>query len=330
MSVYHNIYANSYDEKTKQVLNEVQETDFMLSFNYLSTVISTFKWGGDLPEDCRQHIPEENLCYWGLQGLFKDDDGNFRIYPCYGVGKLLENGLYDTYCFIARNGKMWYRKLEDICLCFNNFLRIPSFGIINEYAEKSKRALNAVDAALERAMIPPIVTGRNESQMKQIGEYINNEPMNRKPFRTAQSDDFKAGEIEVHKFFDNRENDILSLWDVYVRYRNLFYTTFGINNIEIQKRERLTQAEGSGNDEITRYTLLSDMYECRKNFVDLAKEKFGINITIELNRDSTTVYQILSDNEEKIKNALIEISKGSNVAQNNNGGEGNADSNNGD
>ena len=96
---------------------------------------------------------------------------------------------------------------------------------------------------------------------------------------------------------------------------------FGINNVEVQKRERLTQAEGSGNDEYVRYTLLWDLFDNRRTFVDNVKEKFNHELEFELNRDIQTVYQLdiqtvyqlTVDNDQKIADALIEITKGSNI-----------------
>ena len=91
------------------------------------------------------------------------------------------------------------------------------------------------------------------------------------------------------------------------------YTTFGFDTIEIQKRERLTQAEGSANSEISRYSLFMDMFECRRDFADRVKEKFNFDLDVDINRNSNTVYNMQLDNEELIDNELIEISKGSNL-----------------
>lgn len=316
MSVYHNIYRKNFENKYTEIKQETNANSFTIFQNYLSTVVNSFKWG-NVPI-LRQGQVEEFLVYWARVAFF-DDNGEYKIYPCFPSGTLLENGEYDMYTIIAKNGKQWIKHKDEIEICYNNFNIIPSIYFIEELAKKSAYSLQAVDVALERAIQPPILKAKDESQMKMISEMLDKEK-NKMPFRSIFSNDANQ-EPEILHIFDNRANDVLSLWDVYVRYRNLFYTTFGINNVEIQKRERLTEAEGSGNDEITRYTLLNDMYEQRENFINRVKEHFGYELTVEINRDSATVYQIIKSQEDKIADTEISISKGANIALA--GGEGN-------
>lgn len=320
MSVYHNIYRKNFENKYAEIKQETNANSFTIFQNYLSTVVSSFKWG-KVPI-LRKGQLEEFLAYWARVAFF-DDEGQYKIYPCFPSGTLLENGEYDMYTIIAKNGKQWIKQKEEIEICYNNFSIIPSIYFIEELAEKSSYSLQAVDIALERAIQPPILKAKDESQMKMISEMLDKEK-NKMPFRSIFSNESNQ-EPEILHIFDNRANDVLALWDVYVRYRNLFYTTFGVNNVEIQKRERLTEAEGSGNDEITRYTLLTDMYEQRKDFVNRVKDHFNYNLTVEISRDSSTVYQIIKNQEDKISDTEITISKGANIALS--GGEDNENPN---
>lgn len=310
MSVYHNIYNAKLQEVQKAVEAQNNRTHTTLWFTYISTVLNTFKWG-NLPETILSWLPEEFLMYWGKLAFFKDDDGNFKMYPCYMQGELEENGTYSSYTIIAKNGKSWARKADEIVICYNNASQLPTIGFINELAEKSAFALRSVDVSLERAIVPKVITGSDEGQMNLISQMYDKNK-NLEIFRTAYGEAFGENGIDVKSLFDNRENDVLALWDVYVRYRNLFYTTFGINNVEIQKKERLTEAEGSGNDEIVRYTLLKDMYDQRMNFIQEVKEKFGYELTLELNRDSATVYELQLTNQQKIDNIETDLLKGVN------------------
>lgn len=189
--------------------------------------------------------------------------------------------------------------------------------MINELSKKSAYALRAVDASLKKAILPAIAYAPDEASMTTISGLFE-EDKEMLPIRATMNETFKKeGEIAIHNIYDNRAIDIISQWDVYVRYRNLFYTTFGVNNVEIQKRERLTEAEGSGNDEITRYTLLKDMYQRRVDFCNEVKEKFNYELAFELNRDSATVYEIKLSNKEKVDNVEIDLLKGVNYAETN-------------
>ena len=55
------------------------------------------------------------------------------------------------------------------------------------------------------------------------------------------------------------------------------------------------------------------MFDNRRVFLDKVKEKYDYEIEFELNRDIQTVYQLTVDNDQKIADALIEITKGSNI-----------------
>lgn len=316
MSVFHNLYQSKMDEIYKNVQDNKYKTTYTIWHNYYSTVTSTFSWR-NLPKTTLSFLPEEYLCYWGLIGFFKDDNGDFRILPCYGAGALLETGEYSEYVLISKNGVTYRRKREELALCYNNNLRVPSIIMINELSKKSAYALRAVDASLKKAILPSIIYAPDEQAMSTLADMYD-EDKEMMPFRLTMNKSLKGDkDITVKSIYDNREIDIISQWDVYVRYRNLFYTTFGINNVEIQKRERLTEAEGSGNDEITRYTLLKEMYDRRTDFVNEIKEKFDYDMPFELNRDSATVYELKLTNSDKIENIEIDLLKGVNYADTN-------------
>jgi hypothetical protein len=189
---------------------------------------------------------------------------------------------------------------------------MPYYPTIKHFADKSSYALRSVHVSLQKAMMPTVISCENEQQIKILNDF-NYEEKTLKPFIATHKEKFDADSMERQPIFDNRENDVLALWDCYVRYRNMFYATFGINNVEIQKRERLTEAEGSGNDEIVRYSLLDDMYEQRKDFVERVNKRFGTEISIELNRDSATVYELNLTGEEKIENMRMANLKGVNL-----------------
>ena len=310
-STFHQIYTSKIEKATNRAYEEDYKALDTIYLMYLSTVINTFKWK-NVPKPMLPFHQEINLCYWGIMGAFKNDKNEFRMYPAFPSGNLLENGEYSRYTMVARDGTTVDRDREDICLCYNNSLCVPSLIFIKELSQKSTNALRAVDCALERSMIPAIIECESEEQMKTLSD-LYDRVKNKLPFRLTFHDGVQSAQAKVLDAFDSTKYDMIQMWDVYVRYRNLFYTSFGINNVEIQKRERLTEAEGSGNDEITRYTLLDDMYERRKEFIEEVKEKFGIELEVELNRDSATVYNIELDNAQKIDDVQLNIMRGINT-----------------
>lgn len=310
-SVFHEIYTKNVTNAYANICEETVQTFSTLYTNNLTTVISTFKWGGkDFPK-IPKFFPERSLIYFPMLAGFMDGD-EFLIYPCFGSGGIRDDGEFEKYTIVTYKGKTFERTREEIALCYNNSIGVPSIFMIRELTDKMSNALQAVDCALERSMLPAIIECDDEESFKRMSEYYD--PMkNKLPFRLTYREGLSAtkGSV-VNDLFDSKKYDLLQMWDVYVRYRNLYFTMNGVNNIEIQKRERLTEAEGSGNDEITRYSALNDKWERRQDFKNETFEKFGKEITIEINRDSATVYNLSLDNDDKIEDVELNLTRGAN------------------
>ena len=249
----------------------------------------------------------------GRVAMYKDDDGNLKIHAAFPCGQITDTEEFDRYLIYTPNGKSFIRGAEDIEICFNNCFKIPYIYKVAQFAEKMSFSLRAVDTALAKACMPTVALFENENQLKKFDKFTNPETA-MQPFVGMIKEKLVSKEVEMLSLYDATKIDVLALWDVYVRYRNLFYTTIGINNVEVQKRERLTEAEGAGNDEITRYSLLDDMSNCRRDFCDRCKKHFNSEIDFEINRDIATVFQIEADNEEKMRLAKLDFTKGTNPA----------------
>ena len=310
MSALTKIYSNQY-EKTLKDLGYKENAQMRTTLiTFYSAVTSSFKWklsNKTIPF----FFPERWLYFNGLMAAYVEN-GVFNMYPAFPNGMINDYGLFDSYTLVRLDGSTFIKKLDEIELCYNNTLAIPSFVMVNELAEKCNNALTAVNNTLTRASFSRIIECANDETLDKVMGILSKKDTTQIAIPTI-SNAIKKGQIEVHNLFDNKCDDVLALWDVYVRYRNMFYSTFGFDNVEIQKRERLTEAEGSANAEIVRYALFDDMYECRRSFVERCKERFNADIEVEINRNSSSVYNMTLSNDDKIENELIEISKGSNI-----------------
>lgn len=314
MSTLTNVYKDSYEQNLKKLQIEAKDQLRTIFINFYSSVTNSFKWN-NLSNNIPFFFPERWLYMNGLMAAYKDGE-HFDIYPAFGNGMLTEYGQFTSYTLVKMNGESMTKNFDEIELCYNNSLMIPSFVMVNELANKCNNALTAVNNTLIRASFARIIECNDQETLDKILGILSNKDTSKIAISTISSA-IKTGGVNVHNLFDNKCDDVLALWDVYVRYRNMFYSTFGFDNVEIQKRERLTEAEGSANSEIVRYGLFDDMYSCREDFVRRCKERFGANITVEINRNSSSVYDMRLSNDEKIENELIEISKGSNLPMGN-------------
>lgn len=311
MSVFSNIYTTRY-EKAAEVRSAVKAyTDFDFFDTCMTTVINTFKWTGYPSKELPPFMIEWFFQNAGRVAMYRNDAGELAVHPAFPAGALTDNGTFTAYDIITPNGKTYVRKAEEIAVGYNNCFKMPYVYKIDQFAKKMSYALRAVDSALTKASLPVAAMFENPDQLKKFERFTDPETA-MQPFVAMLKEKLVAKEVETISLYDASKVDVISLWDVYTRYRNLFYTTFGINNVEIQKRERLTEAEGAGNDEITRYSLLSDMYDRRKEWCEKCKELFGSEISFELNRDISTVFNIESNNEEKLDLMQTELTKGQN------------------
>ena len=317
MSVYHNIYNDSknYSEKIEEIKGNACKNNFLVWSQFLNCALSTFRWK-NLPESILSYMPEEQLVYFGQNAFFMDDDGKFKIYPAYMSGELLENGLYSKYYMIAKNGKVWERDYKDIELCFSNSSRIPPIMWINEIADKTTLALSSVDICLERITMPTVYgAGDSEIDAKKI-EGLYSDVKNKLPVRITTSDYISKLKDNKITLYDAREVPLNDLWSSYIRYRNMFYSLYGVDNVEQEKQERLTFKESASNDEITRHTLITDMYNQRLDFCERVKNHFGYEMNVILDRN------FVKENGEIIRNEKIEYASMS-YGKNEEGGENN-------
>lgn len=301
-SVFHNIYTSQY----AGAVSNVAEEDFgaIATFRLLclETVLNTFTWT-NLPKDCLPYSPERYACWWSMFAMFKDDSGELKLFPAYPSGMLKENGQYDRYTIVAMNGKNWTVSRDEIALCYNNTLGTPSIGIINELADKMANALRAVDCALERSMMPVVFQTAEPEDFKTLSGLYDG-IKNKLPFRVMQSESVISDIKTINDTFDIHKYDILALFDVFTKYRNLFYQTFGINTLNVLKKERVTTDEATADEGTTTFTLLDGMFSRREEFCKEAKEKFGSDISFEINRGASTKYTLTTTDTEQIENFI--------------------------
>lgn len=285
MSVYKNIWQNQIQEKYAEIESNVNKNNGTIFTMFYSVANTAFDWR-NLPKGTLPFLPEEFLTYWAQIAYFIDDNGEAKIYPAFPSGKLLENGLYDSYTIIAKNGKQWQRKLSEIELCFCNSLRLPGIVILKEMVNKCSYALSCVDSTLERAMLGDILSCSSKEQLESVLALYDKEK-SLAPFKVTANDGFKNDGVKRVPMFDGRERDIMAQWEVFTRYKNVYLTLYGVFNIEQQKGARLTEAESKGNEDIVRYSMMSDMWMQRKDFMKRVVNHFAHNLDIVPNRSVT-------------------------------------------
>lgn len=306
MSTYQNLYETKMKEIQDRFKNRNVYTDLYLYQLFRAVIIHSFKWE-NIPSFIKQHPDyiEESLSGYGRIAFFMKD-GEPYIAPATPNGMLKKSGLYTSYTMVFRNGETVILPIDEIELCDNNFDCMPSDILLNTMVEKCSNALKAVDRALDKMSMNDLIVCKDETTMTKVAEALSSSYNKDVPINVTMGD-WTSDDITLKVLADNRNIAIKDLYDVFIRYRNLYLTTFGINTVEISKPERLTMAEGSSNDEIVQYTLFGDMYEHRKDFCERVKNHFGYDLRVVPNRGIDTTVNLELNVEEKLemKNKII-------------------------
>lgn len=269
MSVFKEIYKEALTNYNRKVHEERVQTDFAFYQILKNIVINSFIW--ELPDHIYFNRPEMYMYYRGLMGAFIDD-GKFKIYPAVPVGALREDGFYTQYQMNAFNGKVFIRDFDDIELLHNDDYDTPNAIIVDEFMENITKTLTTVKAMLKRAGDLPILNAPTEQAIKEILDAYDKKEKGY-PFVLTLNNTLVGNEVTRTVLFDNRESDILSIWDIYDKFKHEFYTFYGINNTEVEKRERLTNDEVNSNNEVIQCGYFDALNRYRQDFVNRCNNK---------------------------------------------------------
>lgn len=304
MSVFKNIYQENYEKIDAQThVNDITNTFAMYQI-FETALINSFVWK-NLPKHIYYCRPEQHMYYRGLAGGFIDDDGLFQIYPAFPSGSLRKDGFYTDYTMIAADGTNYRRTFEDVELLENIPNQIPTRPFVLYYCDRMKKVLNVIDVQLIKSQGGDIFEVEDEQQAKQVADIWQNMLKNR-PLNTIINDTLSKRQINKISLYDSRESQILDMWEIYDKYKHEFLTYMGINNVETEKKERLTTNEVDGNNDIIKHGFYETQYISRLDFCRRCNEHFGLDIIVFKNRNEETVDKqedfieesISGDNEE--------------------------------
>ena len=305
MSVFKNIYQESYDKMDAMSGYNNWQNFFSMRQIFENALINSFYWK-NLPEGIYFTRPEQHMYYRGLMAMFKDDEGNLQIYPAFPNGGLRDDGFWTDYTMYSFNGKIWQRKFEDIELCENIPNQLPTLPFVNYYCERMKNVLNVIDVQLIKSQGGDIFEVEDEQQAKQVADIWENMVKNR-PLNTIINDSLSNRQINKIALYDSRESQILDMWAIYDKYKHEFLTYMGLNNVETEKKERLTTNEVDGNNDIIKHGFYETQYLCRLDFCRRCKEHFDSDIMVFKNRNEEITDTQLDYIEEEISGENEEL-----------------------
>lgn len=293
-----------FDEKSYQLLSykSVAQMANNMTFSYyyyklMLIVRALFDWE-NLPNNMDERWIEKYLFTSGKCIFYKDPTMGFMVaglaeqggINCYGdptdVYPVAENYVYNGPKLV--NGENCY-------IIRNNDLMLPSFPIIRHYSFKLTNIDRAIDVNIEAIKTPVVVRCSDKAKLSlknAINQRRDNEPV------IWTTDQANIGDMvttldlnapAVFKDLQTQKHMIL----------NEVFTDFGINNANMDKRERMVANEVEANNEQVKASE-DVLLKAREQACKDINRIFGLNISVK-RRDLDMIPEYKEINEEKIE-----------------------------
>lgn len=272
---------------------------FWYNFNRLKLkAISMFEWI-NLPDEIDERYLELMLCQNGYVCFFKDqlvpDVDTYFALQCTLGGRFNVYNIPTVYQIYTASGYNTRRTAEDSVIIYNNLLHSPTVPLLMYHAYNIANVERTIEINLNQLKRPYIFLVP-ENQRFTFTKLVND---------IKNNQDVIIGNKDLN--LDNLNpvntitpNNTLDLYTLKKRYYNEALTDMGINNLNVDKKERLVSDEVSSNDEDVLINRNSMLY-ARKIACKQINEMFGLNIDVKFRNDfmeeQKEDIEIIDDNE---------------------------------
>lgn len=262
---------------------ELTYVDYLERFKKIA--LSIFEWS-NLPETMNERYLEECLYYFGQASLLKDEEYGFINTQCCTNGKINIYGLptslhcysfgYDTDRKLYTGVKDEKAQTDSCILVMNSRQRnpIPTHTTIELFAQRLAEAEKTCDVNIKAQKTPVLVVVDDTQRLTMenlYAQYDGNKPVIFGDKNQLQSGVLKSINTGAPYVADKLIDYKKEIW-------NEFLTFMGINNVLVDKKERLVTDEANANNEVVNLNLQSFLIprqEACKQFNDL----FGLTGT---------------------------------------------------
>ena len=277
-------------------LNDMQCFDV---FNRVTNIaLSRFKWEG-LPKTCKPEILEETLYFYGKAVFFHDPDIGFVHTPVDLPGPY--NIYYESVVREAYSFNDFHRtlKADDSVLIKANMTMTPDYVTTWNYTPKIADGIRAIDVHMQTLKRPFFVTCQ-EKEKNSVSRILN---------------DIADNQIAVvgKKLMDNSiqvnptcsDSHLADMWGTVKNYYNQLYSSLGIKNSFVSKKERVITSEAEGEEISIRHVLESELY-CRQEAAAKISEMTGSEVKVTANQLEVFTDEIMQMYSAKIAGNLTE------------------------
>lgn len=273
--------------KQRQTWKRNQHMLNYLISRMLNLASSSVKWEG-LPDYVDTVLLENCLNRTGSAIIVYDD-----VLDKYLVGQNASVGMIDFYGYptdrriIGANGVNVNASVDNSVIIYNNSTRSADLWVFEIFAHQLADLLCAVNVNVNTQKTMPIIPTTQEQQLSVENAY--SDLVSNIPYLLVDSNSFNVEQFSNALTFDNRKSFTSDLMlGVYRELWNQVLTYIGINNVNVEKRERTNVPEINSNlDEILvmrRNRLNAREFACRQ-----MKEIFGLDVKVSYYSDKGVV-----------------------------------------
>lgn len=288
------------------ITNNATYIDYLNRFKKIA--LSMFEWV-NLPPSMNARWLERCLYYNGKATLLKDKNYGFINTNCSSAGRINIYGLptdLQCYSFEYQEKRKIYTGLtgedkqeyKDAILVLNDWEGTPTSGTMDLFALRMYEAERTADVNIKAQKTPVMIIVDEKQRL--LMENLYSQYDGNQPFIFGDKTQLEEGML---KSIDTRAPIVFDkLMDYKKEIWNEALTFLGINNLMIEKKQRLITDEASSNNELINLNLMSflapRMEACKK-----FNELFGLTGT-----DKEISVRVRSDLHNVIKNVMSEVS----------------------
>lgn len=280
--------SQNYKFEDSLIVNDATYVDYLNRFRRIA--LSMFEWV-NLPKSMDARYLEQCLYYNGQASLLFDKQYGFINTKCAGSGYVNIYGLPDKFnCFsygfnsmrklytglnpLLSENQFENQKNYECILVMNNWDRTPTAGSMELFAWRLYLAQRTCDVNISGQRFPVMIVGDEKQRLmleNLYNQYNGNQPFIFGNKNQLNDDMLKAIKTDSPYVADKITEYKKEIWNEALTY-------LGINNISVQKKERLTESESNENNELVNLNLQS-MLAPRLEACRQFNEKYGLTGT---------------------------------------------------
>lgn len=279
-----NILFNGDRAQDFETIIDNQATTTMFLWRLMNLAISVFKWE-NLPDGVDERMLEWWLFRDGFTGFFKDDtlknDPKARAPEGYAVLPMLIMGEFDNYEYpmnrnaYSINGMNIPLTEDNSVIIFNNFLRVPMWFTVIQYAKRLADVQRSIDINIRQQRTARAIICEEKERLTYLNAAAQIDEG--KPWimgsKIVDPDNFISIDTSTPYVADDLQVYKSKIW-------NEALTFLGIENTNTDKKERMVSDEvitNMGDVESERFTRLN----ARQQAANEINDKFGLNIKVD-------------------------------------------------